>query len=116
VTHDGFVEIGKNCVIGANSIIGQGFWKRPTLVERNTKIDHLVGISHGSSIGESNLIAAGAILSGSVKTGRNVWIGPGSRITNGVIIGDDSKVGIGSVVIRDVDPKTTVFGVPARTF
>jgi len=39
---------------------------------------------------------------------------PGARIVPRVKIGTGSTVGIGSVVVRDVEPGITVFGVPAE--
>lgn len=45
----------------------------------------------------------------------NVWIGARSIVMPGVTIGRDSCVGAGSVVTRDVPPRTLVAGVPART-
>lgn len=44
----------------------------------------------------------------------NVWIGARSVVLPGVTIGHDSVVGIGSVVTRDVAPRTVVVGVPAK--
>ena len=35
-------------------------------------------------------------------------------ILNGKTIGDDAKIGAGSIVIRNVKPGTTVFGNPAK--
>jgi acetyltransferase-like isoleucine patch superfamily enzyme len=43
-----------------------------------------------------------------------VWVGNRSIIQKGVRIGHDSVVSAGSVVTRDVPPKTVVAGVPAR--
>jgi maltose O-acetyltransferase len=49
-----------------------------------------------------------------VRIGRHVWIGGGAIILPGITIGDDSIVGAGSVVTRDVPTCTTVVGNPAR--
>jgi len=49
-----------------------------------------------------------------ITIGDDVWIGPYSIIMKGVTIGDNSIVGAGSVVRRDVPPDTLVYGNPAR--
>jgi UDP-3-O-[3-hydroxymyristoyl] glucosamine N-acyltransferase len=114
VIHDGYVEVGAGCHIGAGSVIAQGFWDRPTRVGADTNLDQMVSISHGVQLGSSNLVAAGASLAGSVETGHGVWIGPGATVSNGVKLGSFSRVEIGSVVLRDVDENSRVFGNPAR--
>jgi maltose O-acetyltransferase len=50
-----------------------------------------------------------------VTIGRNVWIGGGSIILPGVIIGDDAMIGAGSIVTRDVARGAIALGNPART-
>ncbi|NNE11561.1 MAG: acyltransferase [Ilumatobacter sp.] len=45
----------------------------------------------------------------------NVWIGARSIVMPGVTIGRDSCIGAGSIVTRDVPPRTLAAGVPART-
>jgi len=45
---------------------------------------------------------------------RGAWIGAGCIILAGVTIGENSVVGAGSVVIKDVEPYTVVGGNPAR--
>lgn len=42
------------------------------------------------------------------------WITPGSIILAGITIGENSVVGAGSVVMKDVEPYTVVVGCPAR--
>ncbi len=49
-----------------------------------------------------------------VKIGSDVWIGCNSLILKGVTIGDGAVVAAGSVVTKDVAPKTLVGGNPAR--
>ena len=43
-----------------------------------------------------------------------VWLGNRSMILKGVTVGHDAVVAAGSVVTRDVPPRTVVVGVPAR--
>ena len=49
-----------------------------------------------------------------IHIGKRVWIGSGSIILPGVTIGDNSIVGAGSVVTKDVPANTIVAGNPAK--
>jgi acetyltransferase-like isoleucine patch superfamily enzyme len=55
-----------------------------------------------------------AITAAPIRLGRNVWIGASAVMLQGVTIGDDSVVGAGSVVTRDVPAGVLVAGSPAR--
>ncbi|MGP6158979.1 MAG: serine O-acetyltransferase, partial [Vulcanimicrobiaceae bacterium] len=48
------------------------------------------------------------------KIGPGVLIGAGASILGNIRVGEDAKIGAGSVVLRDVPPFTTVAGIPAR--
>jgi acetyltransferase-like isoleucine patch superfamily enzyme len=45
---------------------------------------------------------------------RNVWLGAGATVLQGVTVGSDAVVAAGTVVTRDVPPRTLVAGVPAQ--
>lgn len=49
-----------------------------------------------------------------VHVGRRAWIGAGATLLPGITVGENSVVGAGSVVTRDVEPNTIVAGNPAR--
>jgi galactoside O-acetyltransferase len=49
-----------------------------------------------------------------VHIGRNVWVGSGVQIMPGVTIGDDSVIGAGSVVTRDIPAGVVAVGTPCR--
>ena len=49
-----------------------------------------------------------------IHIGKRVWIGSGSIILPGITIGDNSIVGAGSIVTKDVPPNVIVAGNPAK--
>ena len=113
IGHRGGVVIGDDVEIGHQCSVAQGTIE-PTTIGDHVKIDDCVFIAHNVSIGESSYIIAGAEISGSVTIGERVWISPEVTIINKVTIGDDALVGIGAVVVKNVDPNTIVAGVPAK--
>jgi acetyltransferase-like isoleucine patch superfamily enzyme len=60
------------------------------------------------------LIREQPVRSRGVRIGRDVWIGAGAGITDGVCVGDHAVVGMGAVVTRDVPDWAIVAGCPAR--
>jgi UDP-3-O-[3-hydroxymyristoyl] glucosamine N-acyltransferase len=114
VTHVGGVDIKKNVSIGNGSVISKSLFTDVTYIGENTKIDNLVHVSHNCVIGENCVITAGTILAGSVILKDRVWIGPNSTIYNKVICKENSTIGIGSVVLNNVEENSKVFGNPSR--
>lgn len=51
---------------------------------------------------------------GNIVIGNDVWIGMGSKIMSGVIIGDGAVIAANSVVTKNVEPYTLVGGNPAK--
>lgn len=49
-----------------------------------------------------------------IRVGDGVWIGGGAIVLAGVSIGDEAVIAAGSVVTRDVSPRTVAAGNPAR--
>lgn len=49
-----------------------------------------------------------------VQIGRNCWLGAGVIVMPGISIGDNSVIGAGSVVTRDIPPNVVAVGVPCR--
>ena len=93
--------------------IGEGFF-----------IDH----GHGVVIGETTIIGnnvtlyQGVTLGGTGnETGKrhptiedNVMISSGAKVLGSITIGENAKIGAGSVVVSDVPPNSTVVGVPGK--
>ncbi|HUP37828.1 MAG TPA: serine O-acetyltransferase [Candidatus Limnocylindria bacterium] len=87
-------------------------------------IDHGMGIVIGETaeVGENVSILQGVTLGGtSLKRekrhptiGDNVMIGAGAKVIGGFTIGAGSRIGAGSVVVREVPEHCVVVGVPGR--
>lgn len=54
------------------------------------------------------------IVAAPIAIERNVWLGAGATVLQGVTIGSDAVVAAGAIVTRDVPPRTLVAGVPAQ--
>ena len=50
------------------------------------------------------------------KIGNRVWIGANSVVMPGVTIGDNSIIGAGSVVTKDIPPNVIAFGNPCKVY
>ncbi len=49
-----------------------------------------------------------------ITVGNNVWFGGGVKVLPGVTIGDNTVIGAGSVVTKDIPPNCLAFGNPCR--
>lgn len=111
--HLGSVRIGDNVEIGSLTTVCRGTLG-DTVIEDGAKIDDHVHIAHNCHIGRHSLVIACAEVSGGVKLGQKVWVGPNASIIQQIRVGDNSLIGIGANVLRDVLPDETVVGNPAK--
>lgn len=87
-------------------------------------IDHGAGVIIGETtiIGDNCTLYQGVTLGGTGKEhgkrhptlGNNVMVSAGAKVLGSFKIGDNSKIGSGSVVLEEVPPNSTVVGVPGR--
>jgi len=87
-------------------------------------IDHGAGVVIGETaeVGNNVTIYQGVTLGGTGKekgkrhptVGNHVVISTGARILGSFSVGDNSKIGAGSVVLKPVPPNSTVVGVPGK--
>ncbi|MGG3468848.1 serine O-acetyltransferase [Neobacillus pocheonensis] len=93
-------------------------------IGRRFFIDHGMGVVIGETceIGDNVTVFQGVTLGGTGKEkGKrhptikdNALIATGAKVLGSITVGENSKIGAGSVVLKEVPPNSTVVGVPGR--
>jgi UDP-2-acetamido-3-amino-2,3-dideoxy-glucuronate N-acetyltransferase len=127
-----FSHICKNAVIGDNCVIGEGVYIGPNVtIGNNCKIQNNSLVYEGVTLEDNVFLGPNTVTTNDFKPqvvgdwkndGRfkktifknGCSIGANSVIVCGVNIGENSLVGAGSVVTKDVPPNSTVYGNPAK--
>lgn len=91
------VYIGPNCLLHHN-----------TIIHANTNI---VGVA---KIGCNSFLSIGVFVGDSTYIDTNTFIGPNASISDHIHIGKFSIIGIGTVVLKDIEADTVNVGVPAK--
>lgn len=111
--HAGNVVIEANVEINAHSCVDRAVIGS-TRIKSGTKIDNLVHVAHGVTIGKNCLIVAGSIIGGSCIIGDNSFIGTNASIRNKITVGSNVTIGSGAVVVKDVPDNEIWAGCPAE--
>lgn len=106
--------IGEGAVVAAGSVLSDH-----VRVGAHAIVNIGCTVSHDVDLGPFTTLSPGVHIAGHVAVGDGAVVGVGANIINGtaehpLMIGAGATVGAGAVVIGDVDPSTTVAGVPAR--
>jgi len=93
-------------------------------IGRKVFIDHGMGVVIGETaeIGDNCLLYQGVTLGCTGKSHgkrhptlkENVVVGAGAKVLGSIIIGPNTRIGAGSVVVRNVEENSTVVGIPGR--
>ncbi len=94
------------------------------IIGKGVFIDHGMGVVIGetSEIGDRCLLYQGVTLGGTGKeSGKrhptlesNVVVGAGAKVLGGIYVGTNTRIGAGSVVVKNVEANSTVVGIPGR--
>ena len=109
------VHIPKSTEIGKGVVIQYGCF-----ISCDVKISEYVYIQPQCNIGHDALLAEGCMLSGfanvagAVSIGRYTYLGLSTVLKEGITIGNNSIIGMGSVVYKDVPDDMVALGNPAR--
>jgi UDP-3-O-[3-hydroxymyristoyl] glucosamine N-acyltransferase len=100
------VEVQANACIDRASI-GE------TRVHKGAKVDNLVQVGHGSSVGQNTLLCAQVGLAGSTTVGKNVILAGQVGVAGHCTVGDGAIATAQSGIPNDVEPGKVVSGYPA---
>jgi serine O-acetyltransferase len=101
------IEIHPAAKIGPGLFIDHGMG---VVIGETTEIEENVTIYQGVTLGGTSLERKKR----HPTIGKNVVIGAGAKILGPFRVGDNSKIGSGSVVVQEVPPNSVVVGVPGR--
>ncbi|MBI4582333.1 MAG: acetyltransferase [Planctomycetes bacterium] len=103
------VTLGRNIVIAAGALACAHCQIGDSVILNTGCI-----VDHETMVGTAAHVCPGARIAGRVTIEAGAFVGIGATVLQCLRIGYDAIVGGGAVVTRDVDPMTTVAGVPAR--
>jgi sugar O-acyltransferase (sialic acid O-acetyltransferase NeuD family) len=101
--------IGAGTVVVAGAVVNIG-----ARLGRGCIINSGAVVDHDCELAEGVHVCPRAALAGNVRVGRESWIGIGSSVRQGIVIGERVMVAAGAVVVADVESDVTVAGIPAR--
>jgi acetyltransferase EpsM len=108
-------QIGRRVETGAGSCFAPGsIVTTRASIGRHCILNVRASVSHDCVVGDFANINPAATVCGNCRIGEGCFIGAGATVINGVSVGDWTIVGAGAVVVRDLPPRVTAVGVPAR--
>ena len=110
-------EFGKNITIGDNVYINFGCVILDcglVTIGSDTLIGPNVGLFSGNHTTDAEERAAGGLIPRPITIGSRVWLCGNVSVVPGVTIGDDTVIGAGSVVTRDIPSGVVAAGNPCR--
>lgn len=108
----GIVTIEDDVEIGSNSTVDRSRFKSTT-IKRGTKIDNLVQIAHGVTIGEDCIIVAQTGIAGSTELGNHVVLGGQVGVAGHIKICSNVAVGAKSGISKSITKPGNYRGIPA---
>lgn len=108
----GTVVIEDDVEIGANTTLDRSRFKE-TRISRGTKIDNLVQIGHGVTLGSDNIIISQAGIAGSSSTGKHVIIAGQAAVAGHIHITDGVMLAAKSGISKSITKPGKYNGIPA---
>jgi NDP-sugar pyrophosphorylase family protein len=101
--------IGEGCILSPKTELTGDI-----VLQDFVTINSFTGLGHDVQVGAGTTIGTHCDITGYVRIGEGVLLQPHVVVLPHIQVGARCRVGAGSVVVRDVPPDTTVWGVPAK--
>ncbi len=101
-------KIGEGCILLINCIVEMN-----TVLRENIFLSSSCYVSHDVRIGAHTYCAPSLNIAGNSTIGEGCFLGINTTTVNGVRVGNNVKIGAGSVIIKDIPSNVLVAGVPA---
>lgn len=102
-------SVGKGCIVTAGVILTTGITIGEFVI-----VNLSTTIGHDARIADFTSIMPQCSISGNVTLGTKCFLGSGTRILQGLTLGDNSIVGAGAVVTKSFASNSKLVGVPAE--
>ncbi len=102
--------IGEGTVVMAGAVINTG-----AQVGAHCVVNTGAVVEHDVILGDFVFLGPGCVIGGGARVETGAFVGIGASIRDHHLVGAGAQVGMGAVVVRDVQPGATVTGVPARS-
>lgn len=111
IQHFGGVYVGESVFIHAGAIVVRSAIRgENTQIGATANIGIMADVGHDSVIGEGAILSSHCVIAGRAHIGKYAWIGASATVSNAIRIGDEARVRLGAVVIRDVPAGGDVSG------
>ncbi len=100
------INIDRGCVIADAAVVGY-----KSHLGQSVLVNYGSSIGHHTIIGDLSVVSPHASIGGSCQIGKCVYVGAGAMIREGIVIHDNSTIGMGAIVTKDVPENTLVIGV-----
>jgi UDP-3-O-[3-hydroxymyristoyl] glucosamine N-acyltransferase len=111
IPHFGGVEIGPSAFIHAGAVIVRSAIRsEATRIGASAHVGIMANVGHDVEIGDAATLSSHCVIAGRARIGARAWVGASAVISNAISIGDDARIRLGAVVIRDVPAGGDVSG------
>ncbi|MHA1484998.1 MAG: NeuD/PglB/VioB family sugar acetyltransferase [Candidatus Thorarchaeota archaeon] len=108
--------ISRNVRLGYGVVLMPGVIISPDVtIGNHTQLYANSFVGHNTTVGDYCFIANNASIGGNITVENGVHIGSNCSVNERVVLGEWSLIGLGSVVLQDVEPFTKVVGNPTRS-